>query len=83
MVVIEVASPSTRTYDDTVKREGYFSLASVQHYLIVDPKRPLVIHYGRQEDGRIARADIKVGTLTLSPPGLELDVSEMSANGAK
>lgn len=51
VILVEVASPSTRKFDDTAKLSGYFSLASVQHYLIVDPEGPPVIHHHRQEDG--------------------------------
>jgi Uma2 family endonuclease len=45
VIVVEVASPSTRKFDDTVRRDGYFSLISVHHYLLVDPEGPHVIHY--------------------------------------
>jgi Uma2 family endonuclease len=31
VIVVEVASPSTRKFDETVKRDGYFSLRSVHH----------------------------------------------------
>jgi Uma2 family endonuclease len=78
VVVVEVASPSTRKFDDTVKRDDYFSLASVHHYLIVDPEGPPVIHYSRQADGAILRSIAYDGTLTLSPPGIEIGVAEMS-----
>jgi Uma2 family endonuclease len=61
VVPVEVASPSTRKFDETVKRDGYFSLPSVQHYLIVDPDGPPVIHYGRQADGGIARSVVDAG----------------------
>jgi Uma2 family endonuclease len=37
IIVVEVASPSTRKIDASLKLSGYFSLPSVQHYLIVDP----------------------------------------------
>jgi Uma2 family endonuclease len=82
VILAEVVSPSTRKFDDTVKRDDYFSLASVHHYLIVDPDGPPIIHYSRQADGRIARSVVDVGTLTLSPPGIEVDVSEMLAKEA-
>jgi len=50
VILVEVASPSTRDFDDTVKLTGYFSLPSVHHYLIVDPEGPPVIHHRRQAD---------------------------------
>jgi Uma2 family endonuclease len=78
VVVVEVASPSTRKFDDTVKRDDYFSLPSVHHYLIVDPEGPPVVHYSRQADGTILRSVAYDGSLTLSPPGIEVGVAEMS-----
>jgi Uma2 family endonuclease len=80
VILVEVASPSTRQFDDTVKRDGYFSLPSVHHDLIVDPEGPPVIRYSRQADGTILRSVVHDGTLTLSPPGIELDVAELRAS---
>ncbi len=37
VVVVEILSPGTKTVDTTKKLEGYFKLASVRHYLIIDP----------------------------------------------
>jgi Uma2 family endonuclease len=79
VIVVEVASPSTRKFDDTVKRDDYFSLPSVQHYLIVDPDGLPVIHYSRRGDGTILKSPVHEGTLTLSPPGIETEVAELFA----
>jgi Uma2 family endonuclease len=79
VILVEVASPSTRKFDETVKRDGYFSLPSVHHYLIVDPEGPPVIHYSRQADGTPLKSEVQEGTLTLSPPGIEVGVAEMFA----
>jgi Uma2 family endonuclease len=79
VILVEVASPSTRSFDDTLKRDGYFSLASVHHYLLVDPEGPPVIHYSRQADGTILRSVAAAGALTLPPPGIEVGVAEMFA----
>jgi Uma2 family endonuclease len=77
VILVEVASPSTPKFDDTVKLGGYFSLPSVHHYLIVDPEGPPVIHHLRQADGTILRSLVHEGTLPLSPPGIELAVAEL------
>jgi Uma2 family endonuclease len=77
VILVEVASPSTRKTDETVNRDGYFSLASVRHYLIVDPKGPPVVHHTRQADGRIRRSVMQEGRLTLAPPGIEVGVTEL------
>jgi Uma2 family endonuclease len=59
--------------------DGYFSLASVQHYLIVDPDGPPVLHHRRQGDGTILTSIVHDGVLTLSPPGIEMGVPEIFA----
>jgi Uma2 family endonuclease len=77
IVLVEVLSPSTRRFDEAVKRDGYFGLPSVQHYLIVDPDGPPVAHHCRRPDGTILKSEVHKGTLTLSPPGIEVDVTEL------
>jgi Uma2 family endonuclease len=76
VIVVEVLSPSTRHIDASAKLAGYFRLASVQHYLIVDPDNPLVVHHARGEDGAIATRIINEGGLRLDPPGIELTVGD-------
>ncbi len=77
VIVVEVASPSTRKLDATVKRDGYFTLPSVHHYLIVDPEGRPIIHHSRQPDGTIFESEAHEGTLALSPPGIEVEVAEL------
>jgi hypothetical protein len=62
-----------------VKLNGYYSLPSVHHYLIVDPDGPPVIHHRRQPDGTILKSEAHEGVLTLSPAGMEVAVAEMFA----
>jgi Uma2 family endonuclease len=47
VVVVEVLSPSTAADDRGVKLDGYFSRSSVEHYLILDPDRRVMIHHKR------------------------------------
>jgi Uma2 family endonuclease len=79
VILVEVASPSTRRFDETSKRDGYFSLASVHHYLIVDPEGPPIVHLSRQPDGTVLRSEVHAGALALSPPGIEVGVAELLA----
>jgi Uma2 family endonuclease len=74
VVVVEVVSPSSRGIDRGVKLAGYFSLASVRHYLIVDTEKRVIIHHRRDEAGQIGVRVFHDGTLALDPPGLEIDV---------
>lgn len=79
IIVVEVLSPSTRRIDASAKLTGYFSLPSVQHYLIVDPGKPPLIHHQRQGDGTILTRLLSDGPLRLDPPGLEIDVKTLFA----
>jgi Uma2 family endonuclease len=77
LVVVEVLSPSTTGYDHGIKLEGYFSLASLAHYLILDPVRRVVIHHARGREGVIETRILHEGRLRLDPPGLEVGVAEL------
>ena len=50
VIVVEVLSPSTAADDHGIKLDGYFSLPSVAHYLIIDPDRRMMIHHKRGAD---------------------------------
>ena len=79
IIVVEVSSPSTRKIDATLKLAGYFRLASVEHFLIVNPNAPPMVHHQRQPDGTILTRLVGDGTLKLDPPGIEIAVSEIFA----
>jgi Uma2 family endonuclease len=76
-VVVEVVSPSSQATDTGAKFEGYFSLASVRHYLIIDPERRVITHHKRCDDGQIVSVVRSEGAITLDPPGIEVAVSEL------
>ena len=80
IIIVEVSSPSTRALDAATKLAGYFRVASVMHYLIVDPRRQIVIHHKRGVGEVIDTRIVATGRLNLSPPGLELDISEFFAD---
>ncbi len=74
VVVVEVLSPSTAADDHGLKLDGYFSIKSVEHYLIVDPDRRVMIHHRRTTDAIETRI-LREGALRLEPPGLEAEVA--------
>lgn len=76
VIVAEVVSPSSQARDAGVKLAGYFRLASLRHYLIVDPENRLVIHHRRTEDGSITTHIVESGELALDPPGLTLRLDD-------
>jgi Uma2 family endonuclease len=77
VIVVEVLSPSARHIDASAKLAGYFRVASVAHYLIVDPDQHIVIHHRRDEGDVIATRIVGEGSLRLDPPGLELAVADI------
>jgi Uma2 family endonuclease len=83
MILVEVASPSTWRIETTWRNDvthkltGYFSLASVEHYLIVYPDESLVIHHRRIENGKILTSILREGSVMLDPPGLEFDLFQL------
>ncbi|WP_159732239.1 Uma2 family endonuclease [Methylosinus sp. Ce-a6] len=70
LIVVEVLSPSTGRNDVLGKLAGYFRVASIALYLIVDPDSALVIHHRRGQGSDILTRVIREGDVTLDPPGL-------------
>jgi Uma2 family endonuclease len=79
VVVVEVLSPSTAADDHGVKLDGYFSLGSVNHYLILDPDRRVMIHHRRAHAGAIETRVLREGKVILDPPGFEAQVAAFFA----
>jgi Uma2 family endonuclease len=48
-VVIEVLSPSTRTFDAIGKLREYQRVPTLQHIILIDPDQPRVLHWQRQD----------------------------------
>ena len=80
LIVVEVLSPSTTGNDHGIKLEGYFSLPSLAHYLILDADRRVVIHHARGRDDVIETRILHEGRLRLDPPGLDIAVAELFAS---
>src|SRR5271157_2304404 len=76
-IVVEVLSPSTAATDHGRKLRGYFSLPSVEHYLILDPERRVVIHHKRGQGDAIETRVLSDGVAKLDPPGFEVSVGAL------
>lgn len=79
LLVVEVVSPTSEHDDTGAKVAEYFSVATIAHYLIIDPVRPAVIHHQRQSAGDIRTTIHASGTIHIDPPGLDLPVGELLA----
>ncbi len=77
IIVVEALSPSTRRIDAIAKLEGYFKVASVRHYLIIDPDVRTIIHYERRDDSSILTHIVKDGDILFAPPGLSIAVGDL------
>jgi Uma2 family endonuclease len=77
LIVVEVLSPGTLARDLRDKLSGYFTVPSIQHYLILDTDKRMVIHHARADAGRLLTRLTTEGTLSLDPPGLELPVAAL------
>jgi Uma2 family endonuclease len=77
IIVVEVLSPSTAAIDHGRKLSGYFSLPSVQHYLILDPERRVVIHHKRGQGDAIETRVLTNGAARLDAPGFEVAVEAL------
>lgn len=79
-IVVEVLSPGNAMTDLRDKLQGYFRIPSVQHYLIIDPDKRLVIHHARGHDDVVGTRIVTSGQITLEPPGLSVAVSRFFAS---
>jgi Uma2 family endonuclease len=77
VIVVEVISPTSAHSDTSAKLVGYFKLASVRHYLVINPETRTVTHHMRADDGAIKAVTLTAGSLRLDPPGIALDVTDL------
>jgi len=75
VIVIEVLSDSTSKTDTGAKLEGYFTVPSVQHYLIVDGVDRRVT-YHRRETGGLFTQILHTGMIALDPPGVTVSIDD-------
>lgn len=81
VLIVEVASPSTRVYDKTDKFIAYREIPTLQHYVVVDTERELAECYSRTEDGEwvVTTATSKADHLPLAALGVVLELTEVYA----
>ena len=79
LIVGEVISPSSEKDDSSTKLAEYFSVPSIQRYLIVDAGKQLIIHHARGKGSEIVTRIYKSGAIRLDPPGAVLQVADVLA----
>ena len=82
VVVVEVLSTGTRGTDTGGKLAGYFTVASVHHYLIVHPVQRLVVHHRRKQgqEGSLDTRILTAGDIVLDPPGITVSIEALYSN---
>jgi Uma2 family endonuclease len=76
-LIIEVLSPSTERQDRAEKRFNYRQLASLQEFVLVDPRTPWVQIDQRQSPSWETEQLTEPGTLRLQSLGLDLPLAEI------
>jgi Uma2 family endonuclease len=77
IIIVEVLSPSTAAKDMGTKVTDYFTVPTIQHYLIVDLDRRVVIHHRRHSAADLLTSFHSTGPIVLDPPGLTIDAEQM------
>src|SRR5262245_14894298 len=77
VIVVEVLSPSTGRIDATAKLADHFKVASVAHYLIIDPEKKLIVHHARGPGDAILAHVVTTGSIKLDPPGIEIAIADV------
>lgn len=80
VIVIEVLSPTTATYDQGTKLEEYRSLPSVELIAFIDPVNELVRTIRRLASARWLDSMFAAGDLELAPIGLTIPHAEIFAD---
>lgn len=77
LIVVEVVSPTSERDDVGQKREEYFSVATIRHYLIVDAEKRIVLHHRRSDTGPIESKTHHEGSIDFDPPGFQVAVENL------
>lgn len=76
VIIVEVGSTSTHKYDAGFKLQGYTSLPSVQHVLLVNVVKQVIMHHRRILESKFEMSSLCDGILRLDPPGLEIPAAD-------
>jgi Uma2 family endonuclease len=74
VVVVEIVSPMSEKDDTGAKLLEYFTVPTIEHYLIVRPLEKAIVHHQRGEGGKLLTSIVRQGTIRLDPPGIEIPV---------
>ncbi len=76
VIIVEVASKSTRLADVNDKVEFYSGIASIRHYLVIEQDQRRVVYHGRGPGGGLEPHILRQGSIALEPPGIALALAD-------
>jgi Uma2 family endonuclease len=77
VILVEVTSPSSGRIDEEEKLVEYFSLPSVEHYLIINPAARYALHLKRIAGEKILTTIVRSGQIEFEPPGISISFDEI------
>jgi Uma2 family endonuclease len=84
VIVVEVLSPSSVTRDLADKVVGYAKVASIRHYLVLDPEAKAIIWHSRDGTGAFgAPIAVREYGLRLDPLGIEVKIEDVFGAAAR
>jgi len=85
LVIIEILSPSTESYDRGKKFENYRTISSLAEYIMISQNRPYTEHYIRQSDNTwlFRETGDRAGVIYIASVECELTMEEMYAKVLK
>ncbi|EKQ70045.1 hypothetical protein OsccyDRAFT_0306 [Leptolyngbyaceae cyanobacterium JSC-12] len=75
LLIAEILSPSTRSYDQSDKFAYYRSIPSFQEYVLIDQSQLHVMHYCKLEDGKWLLTEIEGDNAVLTLSSVEFEIS--------
>jgi len=82
VIVVEVASRSTRLADVNDEVEFYSQIASIRHYLVIEQDQRRVVYHGRGSSGGLEPCILRQGDIVLDPPGIALALADLYVDTA-
>ena len=77
LIVVEVLSPGSRSIDLGSKLYRYWHVPSIEHVLLIDPKKRFVAHHRRTGPAMCTTRFLDAGELKLDPPGIEVSIENL------
>ena len=77
VIVVEVASRSTRLADINDKVDFYSGIASIRHYLVIEQDQRRIVYHGRGPSGGLEPHILRQGGIALNPPGITLALADL------